>query len=147
MSTFILHKNHDSRGTILANAIAFLGMLPDKKSWKVEITEYRKTRTEEQNAALFGLAYKVLSDETGYTKDELHEAMCKRHFGTVEREVFGQVVTRPYRTTTTGPDGRRDVLTWDAFADFYETVERVAAEAGVYIPAPDPLWREQRRVA
>jgi hypothetical protein len=39
------------------------------------------------------------------------------------------------------------VLAWDAFADFYETVERVAAEAGVYIPSPNPLWREQRRAA
>jgi hypothetical protein len=143
MSVFYLNKD-TMRGTILANLLSFVSRLPDTKAWKVEITEHRKTRTEEQNHALFGLAYKVLSEETGYTKDELHEAMCKRHFGTIEREVFGQVVTRPYRTTTTGPDGKRDVLPWDAFSEFYASVEQVAAEAGIYIPPPDPLWREHQ---
>jgi hypothetical protein len=146
MSIFFLNKD-TMRGTILANLISFVSRLPDTKAWKVEITEHRKSRTQDQNEALFGHAYKILSAETGYTLDELHEAMCKRFFGTVEREIFGQVVSRPYRTTTTGPDGKRDVLPWDAFSDFYAMVEQVAAESGIFIPEPDPFWRERAREA
>lgn len=146
MSAFYLHKDA-SRASVLANLIAFVSRLPCTKVWKIEVTAYRKPRTDEQNKALFGLAYAVMSHDTGFTVDELHEACCKRFFGTVDHEVFGQRVTRPYRTTTTGPDGRRDVVPWDVFSDFYSSVEQVAAEAGIFIPPPDPLWKERKREA
>jgi hypothetical protein len=146
MSAIYLHKD-PSRIGVLQYAHTFLDRLSDKKAWKIDITEYRKSRTNDQNEAVFGHAYKILSAETGYTLDELHEAMCKRFFGTVEREVFGQTVSRPYRTTTTGPDGKRDVIPWDVFSDFYAMVEQVAADAGIFIPEPDKFWRERARAA
>jgi hypothetical protein len=146
MSAFYLQKD-SSRANVLANVISFLSRLPDTKVWKVDITEFRKARTDPQNHALFGLAYPTLSEATGFTKDELHEAFCRRFFGTVEREVMGKVIERPYRTTTTGPDGRRDVISWDQFSEFYAMVEQVAAEAGVFIAPPDPFWKEKSREA
>jgi len=134
--TYILTKSHRLRDQIKTNLHAFIDRLPETKSWKVEIKEARKERTDPQNHALFGVAYPALEAATGFTKDELHTAFCKRFFGTVEVEIFGQVETRPYRTTTTGPDGKRDVIDAAKFSDFYAMVQMVGAEAGIDVPSP-----------
>jgi hypothetical protein len=142
-STFVLHKNHPGRALVASNLHAFIDKLPASRSYQVEVKEYRRERTDPQNHALFGVAYPALERETGFTKDELHEAFCKRFFGTVEKEFAGEIVSKPYRTTTTGPDGRRDVLGTADFARFYDMVQQAGAEAGIYVPDPDPFWREQ----
>jgi hypothetical protein len=139
MQKFILHAGDDERMRVLANCCKWLGELPVTKSWEVTIKRYVKARTDPQNHALFGVAYPVLSAETGFTKDELHEAFCKRFFGTVDREVMGQMQSKPFRTTTTGADGRRDVISTEQFSDFYAMVQQVGSEAGVFVPDPDPL--------
>lgn len=141
---FVIHKD-DSRVGVLANLHAFLDRLPSVRAWSVTIKQYSKERTDPQNHALFGVAYPALSEPTGYTKDELHEAMCKRFFGTVEREILGVPSSKPYRTTTTGPDGKRDVIGTEEFARFYDMVQQVGAEAGIFVPSPDPLFRMKDR--
>lgn len=141
MQIYVLNKNHRLREQVRANIHAFIDRLPDAKSWKVEIKELRKERTDPQNHALFGVAYPALEVATGFTKDELHEAFCRRFFGTVECEIAGQIIKRPYRTTTTGPDGKRDVMPPNDFARFYDMVQMVGAEAGIDVPSPDPLWK------
>ena len=135
---FTLHKD-DSRDRVLGNLHGFIDRLPKTKAWKVEIAQSRKSRTDPQNHALFGVAYPALMEPTGFTKDELHEAFCKRFFGTIEREVMGQVVSKPFRTTTTDENGKRDVMPWDKFSDFYAMVQQVGAESGIYVPDPDPM--------
>lgn len=143
-STFVLHKSHPGRARVASNLHAFIDKLPETRSFQVEVKEYRRERTDPQNHALFGVAYPALERETGFTKDELHEAFCKKFFGTVEKvDIFGEVTKVPYRTTTTGPDGKRDVLGTAEFARFYDMVQHVGAESGIYVPDPDPLWREQ----
>ena len=141
--TFVLHAgDDDARPRVLANACAFLGKLPDKQSWCVKIARYSKARTDPQNHALFGVAYPPLSAETGYTVDELHEAFCKRFFGSVDREIMGQTVSRPFRTTTRDENGKRDVIARDVFSKFYEMVQQVGAEAGIFVPDPDKFHAE-----
>ena len=142
--TYALHKGDARRDMVRANLHAFIDRLPESKSWRIEIKELRKERTDQQNHALFGVAYPALERATGYTKDELHEAFCKRFFGTVEKvDIFGEVQKVPYRTTTTGPDGRRDVIEPAEFARFYAMVQQVGADAGIDVPDPDPLWAER----
>jgi hypothetical protein len=136
MQTYVLNKNHHTRDQVKANLHAFIDRLPDSKSWKVEIKEARKERTDPQNHALFGVAYPALEAATGFTKDELHDAFCRRFFGTVEKEIAGQVVSKPYRTTTTGPEGKRDVINAATFSEFYSMVQMVGAEAGIDVPSP-----------
>jgi hypothetical protein len=144
--TYVLEKDNPRRLAILNNAVAFLERLPLTKSWQIEIKAYRKARSNPQNRALFGLAYVVLESETGYTKDQLHTAFCKRFFGTVtEKDLCGHVYERPYRTTTTGPNGEDDVISTKEFSLFYRLVQQVGAEAGVDVPDPDsshnaPEW-------
>lgn len=133
----------DTRTRPLLELSVFLNKLDKSKPWEVLVRRWKKARTSEQNAALFGLAYKVISEDTGFTKDELHHAFCCSFFGTLEPEIFGTRTTRPYRTTTRDENGKRDVLPWDRFSDFYSHVEQKAAEAGIRIPPPDPLWKSR----
>ena len=130
----------DRTEALLRLSILF-NQLDRTRAWIVDWKPYRKTRTDAQNHALWGVAYPTLSAETGYSKDELHEAFCKRMWGTVDRDVMGVVVSKPFRTTTRDERGKRDVISWDLFADFYDLVERTAAEAGILIPPPDQQWR------
>jgi hypothetical protein len=43
------------------------------KRVKIEISESRNNRSDLQNRYYWGVVLKYLSDETGHTKDELHE--------------------------------------------------------------------------
>lgn len=147
MQRYQLNANGPERSQVLENLHAFIDRLPAAKSWRVEIKEARKERSGDQNAALWGVAYPVLSDATGYTPDELHDAFCRRFFGTVEREVMGQVMTRPRRTTTTNEAGERDVIGAGDFAKFYDMVQQVGAEAGIDVPSPNPLHNDSRFAA
>lgn len=140
-NTFTLWKDDSGRNNdrIRSNAHEFIDRLPESKSWTIEIKQHVKRRSDSQNRSLFGVAYPPLESETGHTKDELHEAFCRRFFGSVDTEIMGQVVTRPFRTTTTDENGRRDVIPAGQFVEFYAMVQQIGAEAGVYVPDPDPM--------
>ncbi len=114
--------------------------LPKGKSHKIEISAYRDDRSARQNRALFGHAYKIMSDDTGYTAEELHHVFCGLFFGVVEHEVMGVRYEKPRRTTTTNAEGNRELIDTKAFSEFYAMVEQKAAESGIYIPPPDPNW-------
>lgn len=143
MQRFQLNANGPERPRVLANAHAFIDRLPMDRSWRIEIALLRKSRTTDQNAALWGVAYPPICEATGYHPDELHDAMCRKFFGTRECEVMGELVTRPRRTTTTDEHGKHDVIDRATFADFYSMVQRIGAEIGVDVPDPDPLWHER----
>lgn len=46
MQRFILHANDTNRVSVLANAIAFLQRLPASKSWRVEVVQHVKRRSD-----------------------------------------------------------------------------------------------------
>lgn len=147
MQRYQLNAGGQERPRVLANAHAFIDRLPVNKSWKIEIKEARRERSDPQNHALFGVAYPALEVATGYTKDELHDAFCRRFFGTVSREVMGATVSRAFRTTTTNDAGERDVIDASTFARFYDLVQQIGAEAGIDVPSPDPMHGQAARWA
>lgn len=144
---YTLNANGPERDQVRANVHAFIDRLSPTKSWRIEVKEARKERTPPQNAALWGLAYPRLTEATGYTAEELHHEFCGRLFGWNVVTVFGQQRRRPRRTTTTNEQGERDVLGTRDFAEFYNLVQRIAAEAGIDVPDPDPCHGEQRWAA
>ena len=95
----------DRTEALLRLSVLFNQLDRAKAWWWTEAAQARAP--DAQNQALFGVAYKVLSDETGYTKDELHEAFCRKFFGTRESIVFGVPVRSPQRTTTRDENGKR----------------------------------------
>lgn len=124
----------------LTRVVAFLSSLPTDKAFKVEVSELRNSRSDGQNNALWGVAYKTLSEFTGHTGPELHDAFLRAYFGEVEKDVFGKKVIKPRRTTTTDEEGNRSLLSTMEFRDFYSFVQQKGAEIGCWVPDPDPLW-------
>lgn len=141
---FILHAGARDRSHILANCTAFLGKLTSAKSWVVEIKQYRKTRSNDQNEALWGLAYPIIAKALGEDVNTIHEYMLGEHFGWIESVVFGKRKSRPARTTTTGYRGEPDTLSTVDFASYFDFIQRRAGENGVHIPDPNPAWREAK---
>lgn len=142
---FTLHAGDNNRATVLANAIAFIGRLLDSKPWVIEIRQYVKPRSKDQNAALFAVAEKTLADFLGYQgaedMEQLHRGLCGMFFGT---RVDALGIVRPKRTTTKNEAGERDVISTAKAAEFYAFIQQLAAEHGCFIPDPDPFWREKR---
>jgi hypothetical protein len=145
MRRYVLEAHAPHRVQVLAELHAILDNLPEGKAWRVEVRELRRERSDEQNAALWGVAYPPLCEATGYRPDELHEAFCRRFFGTVEREILGQVITQACRSTTRNAHSRREVIDRAQFSQFYAMVQQVGAELGIEVP--DPLPCPQAREA
>lgn len=144
---FILPANRpEDRARITGNAARFLAMLPADVAWEVTVRRHRKQRTDPQNAALWGVAYPPLMEHIGLRgekeREELHELFCGEFWGWVRYEILGKVKQRPRRTTTRDEHGRRDVIPWDVFCEFYAYIQQRGAQAGVYIPDPDPAMRQ-----
>lgn len=114
-------------------AVVFSSDVP----WEVTIRKYARKRTLPANNYLWGVAYTLMSDESGYGKEELHEIMCGKFFGTKVVEVMGVKKRLPNRSTTTNENGDDDVLSTAEFAEFVDFVIREASEhMDLAIPAP-----------
>jgi hypothetical protein len=128
MQAFTLPKG-PMRATIEANLIAFIVGLPDTKEWRVEISQYRKNRSNDQNRALWGVCYKALSDATGNDPEDLHTFFLGEWSGWDVIDVMGQQKRVPKR--------RSSKMTTVEFSEFYEFIQRRAAECGYYVPSPN----------
>jgi len=127
-----------------ARLVAFLSAIPEETEVMVTIGPVKKDRSDLQNRALYGVAYKTLSQFTGYTDPELHEMFLRSYFGEVEKEVFGTKIVKPRRTTTTDENGKRKLLSTDEFSAFYSHIQQKGAEIGCYVPDPDPEWHARK---
>jgi hypothetical protein len=129
----------DRESDISRLAAVLLAALPGKRV-KVEFKEFRKERSSPQCRFLNGVAYKLLSDATGYERDDISEYLCIQFFGGKEKRVPGKrTVTVPLRTTTTDAFGKRSVLTTQEFSDYVAFVQRFGAQHGVFIPDPNEV--------
>lgn len=111
-----------------------------KMPLEVSCKPWKRSRSNEQNALLFGAYYPPIAEHMGYSVEDIHEFMCGTHFGWVDRKVPKTprnpegIESVPFRTTTRDETGKRNVLAVADFNRFLGTVERMAAQAGVFIP-------------
>lgn len=131
----------DKRDFDIARVAGFLRDVLPGKPIKVEISESKKARSDDQNAALWGVAYPPLMEHMGLSgedeRQQLHREMCGAYFGWKDFDVHGFHFRRPKRTTTSDEAGKRNKLDTAAFSAFYAFVQRKGAEMGVYVPDPD----------
>lgn len=134
--TIILPKEDEERRRArAARVFTYLCGLSCDKAWELTVELFRRTRSNQQNRALWGLAYKVLEEETGNDPDDMHEYFLGEHTGWVTRTVFGRKRLVPRKRS-------HDMSTLE-FVEFFDFIQRRAAETvGVFIPDPDPFWRE-----
>lgn len=121
--------------------------LPVAKGWRVTVEEAKKPRSNEQNNALWGVAYEAIRKATGNDPQDLHDYFCGERYGWVEHTMFGKRKRKPRRTTTTDENGNRSVLSTAEFMDFYAFIQQRMAEFDVQVPDPDPAWREKEQAA
>lgn len=131
------------RGVVrnFARLLGLLSAISATEEFQVTIGPIKKERSDLQNRALWGCAYRTLREATGNDPDDLHTYFCGEYFGWTEYEVMGQKRKRPARTTTKDQSGKRDVITTLQLSDFYAFIQQRSAETvGVYVPDPDPMW-------
>ena len=118
----------------LANAAIRMvqGLSPDK-TWAIEITEWRKPRTNQQNAFLWGVAYPAILEGggealAGWTRDDLHDYFLGECFGWETIEGFGRKRMRPLK--------RSSALTKQEFSEYLNFLEGRCMDMGITIPEP-----------
>lgn len=96
---------------------------------KVEVSEFKRTRSNEQNRYLWGVAYAtVLQQLPGWDAEDVHEYFLGEWSGWETLEGFGRKRLRPIR--------RSSRLSTAEFSDFVGFIQRTMAERGVIIPDP-----------
>ena len=122
------------RESLIARLISFLKTLPLGDAWKIEIKPYRKQRSLEQNAYLWGVVYQTILDEGGETlagwdSADLHEYFLGEKFGWEVLEGFGRKRMRPVR--------RSSKLSTMEFMEYIDFIQCKMAQQGIVIPDPN----------
>jgi hypothetical protein len=113
---------------------------------EIEVRELHEGRSQRANRYYFGVVLKLISEETGHSVDDVHEAMVKQFLPDEQKQVeFFHRLTGEKMQVTVG--GRRSSKL--SREDFYTFVEQVRAWAGEFLgvttPDPDPnFWRKRR---
>ena len=120
----------DAMASVVARMVSGLDPL---KTWAVEVTEWKKPRTGQQNKFLWGVVYPSILDGggealRGWTRDDLHDYFLGECFGWETLEGFGRKRLRPLRRSST--------LTKQEFSDDLLFLETKCVEMGIVIPEP-----------
>jgi|GEM_PF-770838 len=94
------------------------------KCWNAANPPKKQTRSQAQNSYMWGVVYKIMSDETGYLPDEVHQLMAKQFLSYESQgEMFVRSTTR---------------LNTKEMEDYLENVRRFATvELHCFIPLPN----------
>lgn len=96
------------------------------KDIEVVIRTWRKTRSNQQNRFLWGVCYQLISEATGYSPDEVHDAM---------RMLFLRDESRAIPTLKSTAS-----LTTVEMNEYWEKMQRFAAEKlNLQIPNPNEV--------
>lgn len=152
MKPFVLPKGRSDR--MLENAQIAISTLDPAEAWKITAEPVKSQRSHSQNAYLWAVPYKLISEATGYEVEEVHEYFLGRFFGWKDKKVPKTprnpegVESVPVRTTTTDEHGKRSVLSVDQFSEYVAYIQRFGAvKLGLVIPDPDPMHSEQQERA
>ena len=100
------------------------------KTVVITVGEQKKRRSLNLNSYYWAVVVKLLSEETGYDKDEMHEVL-KSMFLRTRYQIKGVWVDSTKSTTK---------LTHKEMSEFIEEVKRFASTTlGVYIPDPNEV--------
>ena len=107
--------------------------LDPSRAWCIEVLEWKRPRTDQQNRFLWGVCYPAILEgggETlaGWTRDDIHEYMVGEWGGWETLQGFGRKRMRPIK--------RSSKLTKQEFSDYLLFLETRCAEMGIVIPEP-----------
>ena len=111
----------------------FQAEIPKNEGKSFTLVFDEKGRTSQQNKYLWGVVYKLISDHTGFTPEEVHEVFKKR-FLVYTKEYKSKVWE--FTRSTTG-------LTINEFTKYVDSVKHYAeSEMALIIPDSDIEYQE-----
>jgi hypothetical protein len=120
----------DAMASVVARMVSNLDPL---KTWAVEVTEWKKPRTAQQNKFLWGVVYPSILEGggealRGWQRDDLHDYFLGECFGWETLEGFGRKRMRPLK--------RSSALDKQEFSDYLLFLETKCLDMGIVIPEP-----------
>ena len=139
------------RGAKIAEVCALLEGVFAGKPVRVKVEIARADKTPAQNRYLWAVPYRMLSDETGFSAEDLHEYFCGTLWGWRDRagpktpsNPTG-IYSEPIRTTTRDESGAVDNCTADDMSRLWALAQYRGAKLGIVIPDPDPdYWQRNK---
>jgi hypothetical protein len=119
----------------IANAVLrMVQHLPSNKPLAVTVELWKKPRTNQQNAYLWGVAYPAILEGggealKGWSRDDIHEYMTGEFGGWQVLEGFGRKRMRPVMRSST--------MTKQQFSDYLDWLGAKCADMGITIPEPN----------
>jgi hypothetical protein len=114
----------------IAQIAHYLSTLPASSTFRVEIGEHKQTRSNEQNAYLWGVVYPIILQHLeGWEPDDVHEYFLGEHYGWSPLDGLGTKRVKPLR--------RSSKLSTKEFSAHVAFIQRAMAEKGVDIPDPN----------
>ena len=117
----------------IANAVLRMVSGLPNKPLAVTVELWKKPRTNQQNAYLWGVVYPAIMEGGGealggFTRDDVHEWLLGECFGWEVLEGFGRKRMRPLKRSST--------LNKQEFRDYLTFIDTKCAEFGIVIPEP-----------
>jgi hypothetical protein len=116
----------------IVNSVAVLAkQIDESRAWVVTIEEFRRPRTNQQNAFLWGVVYPCIIEAgnlEGFTAQDVHEWFLGECFGWQTLEGLGRKKVKPLK--------RSSKLNKQEFSDYLEFISMKCGELGFTIPEP-----------
>ena len=117
---------------VMKAVAAMMAALP-AKPFAVTVEVWKKPRTNQQNAYLWGVVYPAIMEGGGealggFTRDDVHEWLLGECFGWETLEGFGRKRMRPLK--------RSSALNKQEFSDYLTFIDTKCADMGIVIPEP-----------
>jgi hypothetical protein len=112
--------------------------LDPARVWSIEVTEWKKPKTNQQSRYLFGVVYPMIMEAAGeslrgFTRDDLHDFFLGEIWGWETIEGFGRKRLRPLKRTSR--------MTKQEFTEYLYGIENKCIEMGIG-PLPEPIHVE-----
>lgn len=126
-----IFPSHTAPEGVARAVLRMVDALPACKAYSVEVVVWKKPRTQQQNAFLWGVVYPAILEQggetlAGWTRDDLHEYFLGECFGWDTLEGFGRKRLRPVKRSST--------LNKQDFSDYLMFIETRCANMGIVIP-------------
>ena len=127
----LIERKKEKRHIIESMIVSHFSQFPDDEKAIISIDRDILTRSGAQNKLLW-MWNKIIGDEIGHNKDDMHDKLVRKLLGEVEYTDFdGNITTRAIETKT---------LKVAEMKDYLEEVDRFVGEYGIVLPRPEDLW-------
>jgi hypothetical protein len=127
-----IFPNGTPKSAIVNSVAVLVRQLDESRAWVVTVEEFRRPRTNQQNAFLWGVVYPCVIEAgnlEGWTANDLHEYFLGECFGWETLEGLGRKKVKPVK--------RSSRLNKQEFSDYLEFISAKCADMGIVIPEPN----------